>query len=89
MGVLRVRLCRDFAVFLVTCHEELKALSAQPTLYLPKMEGRFETEWWSKIFKTASGMLGIDPKVIRSTTMIEVSPSEIVVQRAGPAAQVW
>lgn len=63
---------RDFAVFVATCHGPLAEISAQPTLYLPKMEGRYETEWWSKIFDAYASMLGISPKVIRSTTMIEV-----------------
>jgi len=61
----------DFAVFVATCHGPLKAMSAQPTLYLPKMEGRFETEWWSKIFAAYAQQLGIPAKTIRSTTMIE------------------
>jgi malate synthase len=68
--------CSDFAVFVATCHRDLAAISAQPTLYLPKMEGRYETEWWAKLFQTYADMLGIDPKVIRSTTMIEVSSKQ-------------
>lgn len=35
------------------------------------MESRHETEWWSKVFATFSGMLGIEAQTIRSTTMIE------------------
>lgn len=59
-------------MFVATCHKDLADIHAQPTLYLPKMEGRFETEWWAKLFQAYAAMLGIDPKVIRSTTMIEV-----------------
>ena len=65
-------LYRDFGVFVATCRGPLAEIFAQPTLYLPKMEGRFETEWWSKVFDTFASMLGIPAKVIRSTTMIEV-----------------
>jgi malate synthase len=59
-------------VFVATCHEALAEIGAQPTLYLPKMESRHETEWWAKIFAAFAEMLGIDPLTIRSTTMIEV-----------------
>lgn len=58
-------------MFVATCHAPLAAMHAQPTLYLPKMESRHETEWWAKVFAAFSGMLGIDPTTIRSTTMIE------------------
>ncbi len=61
----------DFAVFVATCHGPLAAMAAQPTLYLPKMESRHETEWWSKVFKAFAAQLGIPAKSIRSTTMIE------------------
>jgi malate synthase len=46
-------------------------MSAQPTLYLPKMESRHETAWWAKVFETYAAMLGIEAQSIRSTTMIE------------------
>ena len=58
-------------MFVATCHAPLAAMHAQPTLYLPKMESRHETEWWAKVFAAFSGMLGIDAATIRSTTMIE------------------
>lgn len=58
-------------MFVATCHAPLAAMRAQPTLYLPKMESRHETEWWAKVFATFSGMLGIEAASIRSTTMIE------------------
>lgn len=61
----------DFAVFVATCHAPLAAMAAQPTLYLPKMESRHETAWWAKVFAAMAAQLGIPPKAIRSTTMIE------------------
>jgi malate synthase len=61
----------DFALYLFHNAEELVARGSGPYFYLPKLESHLEARLWNDVFVAAQELLGLPPRTIRATVLIE------------------
>jgi malate synthase len=61
----------DFALYFFHNVKELLARGTGPYFYLPKMQSHLEARLWNAIFVDAQKELGIAPKTIKATVLIE------------------
>ncbi len=61
----------DFGLYLFHNAKELMARGSGPYFYLPKMESHLEARLWNDVFIRAQKELGIPPRTIKGTVLIE------------------
>ncbi len=61
----------DFGLYVFHNAKELLARGSGPYFYLPKMESHLEARLWNDIFVQAEAELGVPPKSIKGTVLIE------------------
>jgi malate synthase len=61
----------DFGLYVFHNAKELLARGSGPYFYLPKMESHLEARLWNDVFVQAESELGIPPKSIKGTVLIE------------------
>jgi malate synthase len=61
----------DFGLYAFHNAKELLARGSGPYFYLPKMESHLEARLWNDVFVQAESELGIPPKSIKGTVLIE------------------
>ena len=61
----------DFGLFAFHNALELLKRGSGPYFYLPKIENHLEARLWSQVFEFAEGYLGLAPRSIRATVLIE------------------
>jgi malate synthase len=61
----------DFGLYAFHNAKELLARGSGPYFYLPKMESHLEARLWNDVFIQAEAELGIPPKSIKGTVLIE------------------
>jgi malate synthase len=61
----------DFGLYAFHNAKELLARGSGPYFYLPKMESHLEARLWNDVFVQAEAELGIPPKSIKGTVLIE------------------
>jgi malate synthase len=61
----------DFGLYAFHNAKELLARGSGPYFYLPKMESHLEARLWNDVFIQAESELGIPPKSIKGTVLIE------------------
>jgi len=61
----------DFGLYAFHNAKELLARGSGPYFYLPKMESHLEARLWNDVFVQAEGELGLPPKSIKGTVLIE------------------
>jgi malate synthase len=61
----------DFGLYAFHNAKELLARGSGPYFYLPKMESHLEARLWNDVFNQAEAELGIPPRSIKGTVLIE------------------
>ena len=61
----------DFGLFLYHNAHALIEKGAGPYFYLPKLEGHLEARLWNDVFMWAQSALGLPPRTIKATVLIE------------------
>jgi malate synthase len=61
----------DFGLYAFHNAKELLARGSGPYFYLPKMESHLEARLWNDVFVQAESELGVPPKSIKGTVLIE------------------
>ena len=65
----------DFGLFVFHNARRLLERGAGPYLYLPKIESHLEARLWNDVFVHAEDRLGLEPRTIRATVLIETVPA--------------
>ncbi len=65
----------DFGLYLFHNAEALRERGTGPYFYLPKLEGHLEARLWNDVFVFAQRELGLPPRTIKATVLIETIPA--------------
>ncbi len=65
----------DFGLYLFHNARKLIDSGTGPYFYLPKMESHLEARLWNDVFEFSERRLGIEPRTIKATVLIETIPA--------------
>ncbi len=65
----------DFGLYIFHNAKALLAKGTGPYFYLPKLENRHEARLWNDVFLFAQQQLGLPPRSIKATVLIETLPA--------------
>ena len=65
----------DLALVALHTAKTLVAQGKTPAFYVPKVEHYAEARWWARLFALVEGALGLAPRTIRATFLIETLPA--------------
>ncbi len=65
----------DFGLYVFHNSKALLAKGTGPYFYLPKLENRHEARLWNDVFLFAQQQLGLPPRSIKATVLIETLPA--------------